>query len=181
MPLPRHLLRPAEMAARRRIPVTLEPSADERRAVAEALGIVAVRKLRLEGELVPRGRSDWRLEASLGATVVQACVVTLDPVTTRIDEAVERTWMADLPEPEGAEVELPEDDVEPLPPVLDLGAVMVEALALALPPYPRAEGAPEVDVTVAAPGVTPLSGEATKPFSGLAGLREKLGSDDGEE
>lgn len=181
MPLPRHLLRPAEMSTRRPVPVRLEPSADERQAVAEALGIVAVRKLRLEGELKPQGRSDWRLEASLGATVVQACVATLDPVTTRIDEPVKRTWMAGLPEPEGAEVELPEDDVEPLPAVLDLGAVMVEALALALPPYPRAEGAAEVDLTVAAPGVAPLTDEAMKPFSGLAGLRDKLGGDEGDE
>ena len=31
--------------------------------------------------------------AELGATVVQTCVVTLDPVTTRIDQPVRRAWL----------------------------------------------------------------------------------------
>jgi uncharacterized metal-binding protein YceD (DUF177 family) len=72
--------------------------------------------------------------------VVQPCVVTLEPVTTRIEEPVERRFRAELPEPlPGAEVEMPEDDaLEPLPETLDLGRVMTEALALAVPEYPRA-------------------------------------------
>ncbi len=79
---------------------------------------------------------DWRLEAKLGATVVQPCVVTAEPVTTRIDDPVTRRYLAQMPEPQGDEVEMPEDDsAEPLPDVLDLSAVMAEALALALPLY----------------------------------------------
>ncbi len=41
--------------------------------------------------------------------------------------------------PTDDEAEMPEDDTaEPLPEVIDPGAVMFEALALALPDYPRA-------------------------------------------
>jgi hypothetical protein len=44
-----------------------------------------VRKLRFIGTLEPEGAQDWRLTADLGATVVQPCVVTLAPVTTRLE------------------------------------------------------------------------------------------------
>ena len=125
------------------------------------------------------GRSDWQLEAQLEATVVQDCVATLEPVRTQLSEPVRRSFVAALSEPDAAEVEMPEDDsVEPLPASLDVGQVLIEALALALPLYPRADGAPEVEVAVAAPGVQPLTSDDLKPFAGLAALRS--GSKDAE-
>ena len=115
----------------------LRPEAPERALLAEELAINAVRKLRFAGTLEPEGARDWRLVAELGATVVQPCVVTLAPVTTRIDTHVTRGYLADWQEPTGEEAEMPEDDTtEPLPARLDLGAVMLEALALALPDLP---------------------------------------------
>lgn len=173
--LPQLLIRLSDLRNRAGSTLTLEPNAAECAAIAAELGIPAVRKLRFSGALSPIGRRDWRFEGQLGATVVQDCVVTLDPVTTRIDEPVLRTYLAELPDPEPGEVEMPQDDsVEPLPTVLDLGQVMIEALALALPIYPRAPGVAPLDLTVTEPGKTPLSADAVKPFAGLAGLRDAL-------
>ncbi|MBP1804526.1 YceD family protein [Rubellimicrobium aerolatum] len=166
-PLPRHVLRLSEGNQRQAIAFALVPEADARAAVAAELGIPGVRKLRFEGRLSPSGRKDWRLEAHLGATVVQDCVVTLEPVTTRIEEGVDRLYMADLPEPEAAEAEVPEDDVEPLPASLDLGEVMLEALALALPAYPRAAGVELGEVVVTEPGSEALTEEKARPFASL--------------
>jgi uncharacterized metal-binding protein YceD (DUF177 family) len=157
------------------IPFTLEPDADARRAAAARLGIDAVRKLRFEGTLAPEGTRDWRLEARLGATVVQPCVVTLAPVTTRIDTVVLRAYLADFVEPEEDEAEMPEDETqEPLPDRLDLADVMLEALALALPDYPRAEGAELGGAAFAEPGVKPITDEDARPLAGLAALRDLL-------
>lgn len=157
----------------------LVPDAVARAALAKSLAIPAVRKLRFTGTLRPAGRKDWHLAASLGATVVQPCSVTLVPVTTRIDEEVTRRYLADMPEPEPGEVEMPEDDtVEPLPETLDLGAVMAEALALALPDFPRAEGVEMGPAVFSAPGVEPLTDESAKPLAGLAQLRDKLTKDE---
>lgn len=169
----RRHIRLSELPTTRPTPVRLEPDAAELAAMAAELGVSALRKVRLEGELRPRGRRDWDLHARLGATVVQPCVVTLAPVTTRIDEEVERRFRADLPEPPpGAEIEMPEDDaLEPLPETLDLGRVLVEALALAIPEYPRAEGASLGAAVFAEPGKEPLTDESAKPFAGLAHLR----------
>ena len=57
-------------------------NADFMNALAQELGLEKLRKLRLKGTLHPEGQSGWRLEAELGATIVQPCVITLAPVTT---------------------------------------------------------------------------------------------------
>lgn len=157
----------------------LEPDAERRSAWASELGLKSLKKLRFMGTISPDRGSDLVLQAQLGATVVQECVVTGAPVTTRIEESVLRRFVKDLPEPTGEESEMPEDDsLEPLGETVDLAAVMIEALALALPPWPRAEGVEPIDITVTEPGLAPLRDEDTKPFAGLKSLRDKLAGDD---
>ena len=148
-------------------------------ALAEELGIRTLRKLRFTGDLRAIGRTDWQLRGTLGATVVQDCIITLDPVTTRIDEKVERRFMAQLPEiAQGGEEEMPEDDtIEPIPEILDLAALTTEALSLALPAYPRAKGAKIGAQTFTEPGKSAMTDEDTKPFAALADLKAKLQRD----
>ena len=162
---------------------SLAPDAAARAALAEELGILGIRKLTFDGRIAPEGAEDLRLTARLGATVVQPCVVTLAPVTTRIDEDVTRHYLAEMPDaPDGDEVEIPEDDTaEPLPREIDLAQVMAEALALALPPWPRAEGVDPVEISVTEPGQSAMTDEDAKPFAALRSLRDKLGEDDGEK
>lgn len=156
----------------------LRPAPEATAALAAELGLIGLRKLRFAGRLSPLGNQDWQLNATLGATVVQPCVATMKPVTTRIDEPVERTFVAQMPEPPAsAEVEMPVDDtIEQLTEKIDLGAIMAEALALALPPWPRAQDAPEVRAQATAPGAEPLADEDMRPFAALKALRDKLGS-----
>jgi uncharacterized metal-binding protein YceD (DUF177 family) len=172
----RRHIRLGDLPVNRPTPVLVVPDEAELGALAAELGLLALRKVRLEGELRPKGRRDWDLVAELGATVVQPCIVTLAPVTTRIAETVERRFRADLPEPApGTEVEMPEDDaLEPLPETLDLGRILSEALALGVPEYPRAEGASLGETVFAAPGQRPMTDAEAKPFAGLAALKGKL-------
>ena len=51
---------------------------------------------------------------------------------------------------------------------------MAEALALALPDYPRAPDATLENAQVTEPGIAPMSDEDARPFAALAGLRDKL-------
>ncbi len=170
-----------DLTRRRTHAVDLRPDAAQRKAYAAGLGLLELRKLRLTGELTPLGKTDWRFEGKLGATVVQPCVVTLAPVVTRIDEDLTRSFIAGWQEPEADEVELPEDvDSEPLGSGIDLGAVMREALALALPAWPRAEGADLGEAVFTGPGAAPMRDEDAKPFAGLAALRDKLAEGSGE-
>lgn len=138
-------------------------------ALANLFQAISVRKMRFEGTVAPFGRDGWQLDGRLGATVTQACVVTLAPVRTRIDLDVTRRF---LPEAEDAAFDL-DDDIEPLTPSVDLGLIATEALALALPAYPRAENAPAILDEPESAGETPQ-----KPFAALAALKEKMKNND---
>jgi len=180
-----HPLRVAELAGRKPTRFDLSPDKATRAAIAGWAGITALETLRLTGALTPRGRSDWDLEARLTARVVQPCAITLAPVTTDLSEDVVRRYLSDMPDPTGDEIEMPEDDTaERVPTVIDLGAVALEALELALPLYPRAPGAELGTLSVTEPGAAPLTPEATRPFAGLADLlrdRAAPGSDPGPD
>lgn len=170
-----HLLPLARLPGNEPVDFSLIPGKETRDALAGQLELLGLAKLRFQGKVVPEGKGDWRLLAHLGATVVQPCVVTLQPVTTRLEEDVTRLYLRDMVLPDAGEVEMPEDDTaEPLPPSLDLAQVMAEALALALPPYPRAPDAALDEAQFTEPGKAPLRDEDLKPFAGLEALKQRL-------
>jgi uncharacterized metal-binding protein YceD (DUF177 family) len=154
---------------------SFRPEAAERAALAKDLGLMALHALELVGEIRPVGRDELVLEASLTSRADQACSITLAPVPAVIDETIRRRYVAGLELPGGEEVEMPEDDsTEPMPEVIDLAEIAAEALALALPLYPRAPGAEFAQALHAGDGVTPLSDADLKPFSALQGLAKEL-------
>ena len=184
--MPQPVLKPGEfrvsdLPSRRETAFDLQPDAEARAAIAAQLGLSALKKLRFTGHIAPFGARGWSLVGTLGATVVQPCVVTLEPVSTRIDEPVERRYLpAELLEvaDPGSETEMPEDtSTDPLGPILSAHDVMIESLLLALPEYPRSQNAELGDAVFAEDGVTPLRDEDTKPFAGLAALRDRLEDD----
>jgi uncharacterized metal-binding protein YceD (DUF177 family) len=171
-------LRVASLSQTAPTPFALRPDAPELAALAETLGISGLRKLSFEGTVRPLGDTDWQLKGRLGATATQPCVVTLDPVTTRIDTDVERTFLQDFVDIDAPEAEVPEDDsVEPLGIWIDPAAVMREALALALPEYPRKQTAEPAIIRVTEPGKKPMSDEEARPFAGLAAFKQQLEND----
>ncbi|WP_353472040.1 DUF177 domain-containing protein [Salipiger sp. H15] len=162
----------------------LRPEAEERAALAEELGILGLRKARLAGRLTPEAGGAYRLTADLGATVVQACVVTLDPVTTRIDEEVSLLFRPaqQIAEPDpGSELEVPEDEEEALPDVIDLRTILAEALSLALPPYPRSDAALAMVEEAPEESEEEVSESRPNPFAGLAELRDRLSKGEKDE
>ncbi len=171
------LIKVSKLSANQTYNVSLALATEDIDRLKQDLGLSALRKVSFSGTLVPSGQDDWALKAKLGATAVQACVVSLEPVTTRIDEGVERIFLHDMPEMSDAEeeVEMTEDErIEPLGQQISLIDVFREALALALPAYPRAQGATISQTKFTEPGVTPLKDEDTLPFAGLASLKDKL-------
>lgn len=176
------ILRVSELSVRRPVPFDLAPDAASLAQLAKELDLLSLRKLRFHGSLSAQGPQEWLLRADLGATVVQPCGITLAPVTTRIEEMVTRRFVPEADATEtapGAEIEMPDDDsLEPLGAEIDLRRVMIEALLLALPAYPRAEGVELGQVTAAEAGADPLDDAASRPFAQLAALRAKLQNDE---
>lgn len=143
--------------------------------ITTVLGLRALRKPVFTGSVVAKGKNDWRLDAQLGATAIQACVVTLADVTTRVDAPVTRIYQKTLPDwDEGSETEMPDAvEVEQLDAEINLAALFAEALALALPDYPRAEGAHLGDAVYSDGNTKPMTDEDAKPFAALAGLLDR--------
>lgn len=171
-------LRVGQLGGRRPQKIDLQPDSAQRQQIAALLGLEAVKKFRFHAELRPLNKSDWELVGVMGATIVQPCAITLAPVTSRIDERVTRRFLADMPEPDAQEIEMPEDDsAEALGAVIDISAIALEALTLAIPAFPRAEDAKLSDQGIleqTPPGAAPLPQETHKPFAGLADLKAKL-------
>lgn len=166
--------RSAALSHRKVTRFRLAPDAGAREDIAASLDLIDLPELLFEGEIAPAGRADFTLTGRLRARAVQACVVSLAPVPAQVDEKVARRFLADWAAPEGEEVEMPEDDsAEPLPEVIDLIEILREALALALPLYPRAPGADLGEAVFAADGTQPLRDRDLRPFAGLAALVRK--------
>ncbi|WP_298297537.1 DUF177 domain-containing protein [uncultured Litoreibacter sp.] len=167
--------RTADLPQKRITPLEFAADAAQRAAMAADLGVAQIKKLAFKGTLRAAGKTDWTLTGHLGATVVQPCVITLDPVTTRVEENVTRHYISDWQDPEDAEVEMPGDDTsEPLGAEIDVMATITEALSLAIPAYPRANGAELGAMVHAEPGIEPLNEETVKPFASLADLKKKM-------
>lgn len=157
----------------------VSPTPEEAEALGRLMGALEIRKMRFRGRLIPAAGGAWRLEGELGATAVQTCVATLEPVSTRVDATVRRLYAPDVAVArDGAEFlvsELEDDDeAEPLGDRIDLGQAAIEALVLALPAYPRKADAAPVMATSAPPGAKPLGEAEVKPFAALAALRSKM-------
>lgn len=170
-------LRVSTLSQKGSTPFSLRPEAEILTEIKNDLGLNDLRKLSFAGQIRALGKTDWELTGRLGATVVQSCVVTLAPVTTRIDTDVKRKFIADWDQPDEPEAEMPEDDeAEPLGTWIDPAVVMVEALALSLPDYPRAEDAAMNEQQFTEPGKKAMTDEDARPFAGLAALKDKLDS-----
>lgn len=140
----------------------LAASAAECAALARRFAIPAVNRLEAVLLLCPEPGGMATVTGRLSAEVVQECVVTLEPVTQVVEEAVALRIVPPGHEP-AEDPEAP-DEIESAGDTVDLGEAVAEQLALALDPYPRAPGA-----TFAGEG----AGDAPSgPFAALEALRK---------
>ncbi|MCX7372387.1 MAG: DUF177 domain-containing protein [Alphaproteobacteria bacterium] len=142
--------------------LVLEASAEECAALAARFGILSVAGLRAEMVLRPDAAGGIAVDGTLSARVVQACVVSLEPVAQ-----VARDEFAFRILPEGAEPTEDlegEDEVELENGIAELGEVVAQYLSLALDPYPRAEGAELPDAA---------RDDSANPFAALRGMNKE--------
>ena len=119
--------------------VLVEANAAECAALAGRLQVIEVRALRCRFGLRRQGAVVMS-EGVLAAEVVQACVVTLEPVEQRVEERFTVHFVPEGQEGDDGDPEAP-DEIPYAGGMIDLGEAAAEQLALALDPYPRAPGA----------------------------------------
>ena len=126
----------------------IAPGADELRALAKWAGVDDISQLKAHVSVTARSKTRFLEEVQFDATVVQSCVVTLQPVRTEIARNFTRAllWLPGVhrfAEKGGTVVPAAVDEDAPDEidsPVYDLGTPLREELALAIDPYPRAPG-----------------------------------------
>ena len=162
-------------------PFRIAAEPDELVELARYLDVDRIDRLSMAGFISPAEDGGWRVRGRLVAKLEQPCVVSLAPIPTRHDAEIERLYMpADRLAPE-VEVLVSHDErdaPDPFTDSIDPAELAVESLALMIDPFPRADGAELGRRTFAAPGVAPMTDEASRPFAGLAVL--KRGSGEGE-
>ena len=146
-------------------------------AVATMLDLAALDGLTLAYRFDHRGDGRLHLVGTLRAKVTQTCIVSLDPVETRLEAPVEvEFWPAELIGPSERSTEepgrpglfdWPEAIVDGR---IDLGPIIYESLATALDPYPKREGA-RLDWSQEPPGDG--EGAGSGPFAALAALKRR--------
>jgi uncharacterized metal-binding protein YceD (DUF177 family) len=176
---------------------TLAADAPTRAAVAAHLELQALGRLIATMTVMPALEGGVAVSGRFDADVTQTCVVTLQPLPATVGGEINRRFatpprVKPAPQqPDGkaktkAETakpakEFPEegwiDPDEDVPdPIedgqIDLGGVLVEELALALDPYPRAPGASFTGVGTA-PAEVQSAGDSPResPFAALAGFK----------
>jgi hypothetical protein len=123
-------------------------SPEELKRLAEWAGVDEVSRVGGHIRVHPQSRTTYMLETDFEADIVQSCVVTLEPVQSRIARTFTRTLHVspDLHRYDdkgglvtaAAVEEATPDEIESLR--YDLAAPLREELALAIDPYPRAPG-----------------------------------------
>lgn len=152
--------------------------ADEatRTAIAALAGLRALPHLAASFDVARRG-GGLAVIGEVAASVVQSCVVTLEPVEDDVREPVDLVFVPEPTAPRHAgRNDDDDDDIAPIDPeaadepetlvggVVDLGAIATEFLLLGLDPYPRKPGA----VFEAPNG----DDAGTGPFAALAALKK---------
>lgn len=161
--------------------IVFEAKPAEREALARRFDLVGLDLLRGEAVLRPWRKVGLTLHGRFEARLVQKCVVTLEPVESRIEESFTLRFLpaemleeqADAP---GSEREIIIDAESEEPPEaiengrVDVGEAIAEQLALAIDPYPRK---PDIAFEAAAA----LAGEEAQarenPFAALEKLKKK--------
>jgi hypothetical protein len=131
--------------------LSLSPDAAERARIAAWLGALEVPRLDATIRLSRLDDDVYRYEADFTAEVVQACVVTLEPVPSMHAGRAERRYRvkgrsarrsSKVPKIDSADAGGGDEDAPEviLSSQLDIVAPVLEEISLSLDPYPRAPG-----------------------------------------
>ena len=152
-----------------------EAAPDELARIARALDLFACASLRTAYAVVPTVGGRFRVTGRLRAEISQACVVTLEPVDSTIEEGFDVTFWPEeeMPAPRGGEVDMDEEaDPEPiLAGQIDIGRIIFECLVACIDPFPRKPEA-SLDRSSAHP-TDEAAGKPDSPFAILANVKTR--------
>ncbi|WP_289294768.1 DUF177 domain-containing protein [uncultured Reyranella sp.] len=163
------------------VALEITTSENERAALAKRFGFMGLPAFsaRITVDRKPGGQVV--VEGRLKGRIVQACILSLDPVTQELDDAFRLVFAENVTEdldPESGEAVLNANGDAPEPltgNMLDVGEIAAEQLSLTADPYPRRPGIKLEDVLPKTKGGARRAAPEPRrhPFAGLAALKDK--------
>jgi hypothetical protein len=152
-------------------------SAEECAAVARALDLLSCPGLTARYTMGPRSGGHVHLWGTVEAVVEQSCVVTLEPLLSRVAESFRVDFWpeGDIPEPGGGELDFADQtDLEPIVAGrIEVGNVVFQAVANGIDLFPRKPGATfELPTPPGSDDGSHPTGSAG-PFAALAKMKNK--------
>ena len=149
-------------------PISVEATAEERKALARRFGLVAIKNLKATVRLERDGEA-VKAQGRLSAAIIQSCAISSEDLAVAIEEPLALRFVPEK-HPADEEIELDAADLDEIAyegHEFDLGEAVAQSLALAIDPY--ATG-PEAERVRKEAG---LSDEAASgPFAALAALKK---------
>jgi uncharacterized metal-binding protein YceD (DUF177 family) len=167
--LPWHAAVPVAQIPEQGLHREVEAGDAERAAIAALSGLRDLPRLAASFDLTHAGDGRVRVQGRIRAQAGQTCVVTLEPLTSVVDEEVD-VMFSSAPQSVAAGSEEEQDPLAEDPPepivngAIDLGELATEFLMLGLDPYPRKEG------VAFEPLIAPID-PADHPFAALKALK----------
>ncbi|SMD08772.1 DUF177 domain-containing protein [Rhizobium sp. RU36D] len=161
------------------VTVRIEADATERDGLARLWKVEAVNGLSAELQIARWKKDGVRIRGRLKGEITQACVVSLEPVVTTLNQEVDQIFvpegskLARIVTDESGEMVLDPDGPD-LPETfvgdtIDAGALVAEFAALDIDPYPRKPGA-ELPAALGEEAVEP---KRPSPFAVLKDWKDK--------
>jgi hypothetical protein len=152
--------------------IVREATPAELTAVTAALGVLSCDHLKVWYTLRPAGKARYLLTGVISLAVTQACVITLEPVTSRSSEefSVELWPREDVPAIDSGVVgDLDGDEIEPIDNgLVAIGRIVLENAACMIDPYPR-----KADAAFSWVDEAGQASDSGNPFAKLKELRRK--------
>ena len=153
----------------------------ERAALAKRFALISLDRFEATVTLKREPGDAIRFDAAIEADLVQACIVTTDPVPAHITDVFTLIYRADIDEATADQMALdnPEDEIiEPLiGDSIDIGEAVAQQLSVAMDPYPRSVGA---ESSIASAQAGPIEDDEAgapmarrNPFDALAVLKKQ--------
>ena len=159
----------------------LKANEAERAALARRFELISLDRFEATVTLKREPGDAVRFDGEIEAELVQACVVTTEPVPAKITDRFTLIYRSDIDEATADQMALdnPEDEIiEPLiGDSIDIGEAVAQQLSVAMDPYPRAVGAQSSTAAVKATGGEDDEAGAPmarrNPFDALAALKKQ--------
>ena len=137
--------------------------------LTQILNIEELKVFSFQGQFIQVNKNDYILSASFNATLIQLCIISLRPIKTKINHKINQCYSAEEKVNKSKYISIDHDSVEKeqIKSEINVGDIMLEALSLEIPLYPKKKNLRFKGLTITDSEIKPLDQSLNNPFFSL--------------